>query len=578
MRTFILVVFSTILTGISYSQKEDYHWCLGYNDESGVYTRPIGGIDFVFHLDSISLNYKKRPAAFDDCNASICDSDGNLLLYTNGIYVANGNDRKLINGTGLDQWSTGGNQSRQGALILPLPGTKQDSFIVIHNFFDIIFLNGMPFGAMFDIYSSYVNLQSHGIGEVYSKRNVIITDSIKWGLSCVRHANGRDWWMPMLRTQGDFGYMTLIDTEGAHVVDTFNYSPGWMFGSGQSQFTPDGSKFVQAFVSDIRDGYYFDISDFDRCTGTLSNHHQIRYLDTVYSCGLAISPNSRFAYVSSFDELHQYDLWANNIEASRVVVAREDGFETIPGFNRLWFRSMGLGPDGKIYISGPGTTQHLHVIHAPDSAGTDCRVELHGIALPAYTFSTMPNIPNHRLGPVDGSSCDTLEIDNLPLARFRHIGEKLTKQFIDLSSYEPTDWLWEFGDGFTSAERQPNHSYQESGIYNVCLTVSNTNGTDKTCRDVLVDTTLTVTADQGAMSNILFYPSPSSGEVNLRLPLNLYPCDLVMTTAEGQTIRTIPNIKGPEFTFQFGHLPPGIYMISIIHDDQVIWSDRWIKI
>ena len=314
------------------AQKEDYHWCLGYNDENTEYTLPIGGIDFIFHLDSVSTLYKKRPTGFDDCNASICDSSGALILYTNGIYVANGEDRKLINGNGLDDWTTGGNQSRQGALILPLPSSERDSFIIIHNFFDITFVNGELFGAMFTIFSSFVDAQARGIGEVYSKRNIVLRDSIKWGLTSVRHANGRDWWMPMFRTQDDYAFMALIDNKGVEIVDTFDYSNGWTFGTGQSQFTPDGSMFLQANIVEPGDGYYFDISDFDRCSGAITNHRQIRYVDSVSSCGLAISPNSRFAYVASFDEVHQYDLWAGDIEASRVVVAIEDGFETIPGF------------------------------------------------------------------------------------------------------------------------------------------------------------------------------------------------------------------------------------------------------
>ncbi|MDY0267142.1 MAG: PKD domain-containing protein [Methanimicrococcus sp.] len=49
-------------------------------------------------------------------------------------------------------------------------------------------------------------------------------------------------------------------------------------------------------------------------------------------------------------------------------------------------------------------------------------------------------------------------------------------QFTDLSTGEPTSWAWNFGDGGTSTEKNPKHTYQKSGYYNVTLTVKNAYG------------------------------------------------------------------------------------------------------
>ncbi|MDL2260975.1 PKD domain-containing protein [Methanimicrococcus sp. OttesenSCG-928-J09] len=49
-------------------------------------------------------------------------------------------------------------------------------------------------------------------------------------------------------------------------------------------------------------------------------------------------------------------------------------------------------------------------------------------------------------------------------------------QFTDLSTGEPTSWSWDFGDGSTSTEKNPKHTYQKSGYYNVTLTVKNAYG------------------------------------------------------------------------------------------------------
>ena len=50
----------------------------------------------------------------------------------------------------------------------------------------------------------------------------------------------------------------------------------------------------------------------------------------------------------------------------------------------------------------------------------------------------------------------------------------LTVQFTDLSSgFGITSWVWDFGDGNNSTERNPKHTYLKEGTYQVSLTVSN---------------------------------------------------------------------------------------------------------
>ncbi|MEL6132351.1 MAG: PKD domain-containing protein, partial [Bacteroidota bacterium] len=48
--------------------------------------------------------------------------------------------------------------------------------------------------------------------------------------------------------------------------------------------------------------------------------------------------------------------------------------------------------------------------------------------------------------------------------------------FFDLTVHAPTQWVWEFGDGATSNEQNPVHTYQEDGIYTVKLTVTDEYG------------------------------------------------------------------------------------------------------
>lgn len=52
----------------------------------------------------------------------------------------------------------------------------------------------------------------------------------------------------------------------------------------------------------------------------------------------------------------------------------------------------------------------------------------------------------------------------------------LTVQFTDLSQ-NATGWDWDFGDGDTSTDESPEHTYSTAGTYTANLTVSNENGT-----------------------------------------------------------------------------------------------------
>lgn len=59
-------------------------------------------------------------------------------------------------------------------------------------------------------------------------------------------------------------------------------------------------------------------------------------------------------------------------------------------------------------------------------------------------------------------------------------------QFTDTSTGEPTNWQWDFDDGTFSEARNPTHRFDESGSYEVRLTVENSAGDSDVIQEVEV--------------------------------------------------------------------------------------------
>ncbi|HRH66797.1 MAG TPA: T9SS type A sorting domain-containing protein, partial [Bacteroidia bacterium] len=180
-------------------------------------------------------------------------------------------------------------------------------------------------------------------------------------------------------------------------------------GGGQSVFSPDGTRFIQ------NNAEHLQIYNFDRCNGLLSNCIQLTLQNTGYDVGAAVSPNSRFLYVSEEPYLFQLDLQSPNIGGSLDTIASYDGFyDPIPLFGTTIYLGH-LAYDGKIYFNTGTSTRWMHVINYPDSAGTACDFHQHSLMLPTINSFTIPNYPNFFLGAEGGTICDSL-ITEMPTA------------------------------------------------------------------------------------------------------------------------------------------------------------------
>ncbi|MBK9638920.1 MAG: T9SS type A sorting domain-containing protein [Bacteroidetes bacterium] len=339
-------------------------------------------------------------------------------MSSNGVWIANANNDTMLNGTGLNP-GTFVNDWSNGLIIpyanvfLPFPGDS-NKYVLVHHSAEF---NGQYYPVLELMYSVVDLTLDNGLGEVVSKNNLMLSDTLNWGIGACKHANGRDWWMVVQKDMSDEIRMALLTPDG--VFDYGSQHLGVVPSQGnvaQLTFSQDGTKFgYTSYSQNSIDSCFTFIADFDRCAGLFTNTRVFNFYPSGYLWGFSFSPNSNFAYANTSARIFQLNIDSMSID----TVALYDGFISgaPPNCCQTSFAFEYLAANGKIYITSGSSVQHIHEINYPDSAGLACDVQQHAISLGVWSFRAVPNHPNYNLGPVVGSLCDTLSVG---IAEIKH--------------------------------------------------------------------------------------------------------------------------------------------------------------
>lgn len=138
------------------------------------------------------------------------------------------------------------------------------------------------------------------------------------------------------------------------------------------------------------------------------------------------------------------------------------------------------------------------------------------------------------------------------------------------SSENATAWLWNFGDGTTSTEENPSHTYEEVGSYAVTLTATHAGGCAAfaTMTIDVTDSTISSTNDilEEAGNHVLVFPNPTSGHVRVQTDGAIGSFkNLVLYNALGMTVRTLEfnNEKTQDIEVDLSDLGTGVYYLVI---------------
>lgn len=569
MRYLLLYAFFFLFFRSLSAQKYDNVWMNGAFDH--------------FYLDfenlSPSIYSVNTPYQFLSTLTFMSDVDGIPAFYSNGCSIYNASHEPMENGDSLlhdDYFCTliGAMNYSHGSGVT-LPGFSPQQYIMFS------LSVGYPLVPNpcnnNRLVAHHIDMSvNQGKGKVTKKEELILNGCFQEP-SANRHANGRDWWILLPDNQQGRFFRWLLTPTGLQgpweqIIDNPTVKGSFYF--GWSEFSPNGERYmINSAVTGIA------LYDFDRCTGLLSNPLFLEQ-ENIHSGIGTFSPDSKLLYKSDslLLKVIQYDLTAPDVNASQKVVAIWDGVMDTLGLVPS-FGFMQQGPDGKLYVWAP-QGYYMHVMDFPNRPGVAC--SLHQRAIRTLGISSSPNLyyPRYRLGPVDGSSCDTLGIDNHPTVLFRYDLEDtlfpLQVTFTDASSYLPTAWHWSFGDGTTSQDTNPIHNYTAPGLYTVCLIASNVYSADTFCCQVMVGTSSLHELPVLPQAKVL--PNPFSNTVMIRLPafVGVEP-RFVLTDLYGRTIVCL-QLNDFETPVTLSGLPDGIYVWQLFWNGVQTQHGKLIKV
>lgn len=356
--TFILISLLSINTLI-YGQLQNSNWYFGnqagLNFNNGTLPPTI--------LTNSSMGTGRS-------SASVSDSSGNLLFYTNGVNVWNNTHELMTNGTGL----YGNVDINQSVIIVPDPNNANQYYIIT---------NGGNVMGLSGLYYSIVDISlDGGLGAVVdTQKNILLLQNSSKNLTTILNPIDNTYWIVAFgkgndSVRNDTFFSFKLDALGINLTNqttfTFVLNEGLENTDGQLKISPDGQTLALTYntVGAGRNGEFEEaqslfLFDFDNATGLVSQmNNAISIPDNLYSYGIEFSPDSNLLYVTTTNEFNLGDS-VGRIHQIRYKDAM--GISLLIYENAQPIFGLQTAIDGKIYtVNSSGS---LGVINTPNVVG-----------------------------------------------------------------------------------------------------------------------------------------------------------------------------------------------------------------
>ena len=141
--------------------------------------------------------------------------------------------------------------------------------------------------------------------------------------------------------------------------------------------------------------------------------------------------------------------------------------------------------------------------------------------------------------------------------------------FTDISTGMPNSWLWQFGDGNSSIEQNPSHTYNNSGLFTISLKVCNGNICDTTIKQNYINVLPNGMVEILSQPQLFVYPNPANGIFNLSVSnYSFGKMNISVFSNVGQMLynNEVEIHRELNTSLNLNYLPKGIYYLYMVDE------------
>jgi len=188
-----------------------------------------------------------------------------------------------------------------------------------------------------------------------------------------------------------------------------------------------------------------------------------------------------------------------------------------------------------------------------------------------YTAPGLKTVTLTINGNVVETKTDFIIVDSIPTAGFTYDVNELYVQFTNIST-NATDYLWDFGDGETSTDVNPAHTYNSPSTFVVTLTAS-----DNYCSDAIFTQDVAVnpiSIDAISSTSFVIYPNPGSGIFTLRMDSNVKGAsEIHIYNQNGKELfaNKSASIENGSFIIDLTSFNKGVYFVKLTIENEILF-------
>ena len=149
--------------------------------------------------------------------------------------------------------------------------------------------------------------------------------------------------------------------------------------------------------------------------------------------------------------------------------------------------------------------------------------------------------------------------------------------FTDISSGNPDNWHWNFGDGNTSVEQHPVHTFNNTGVYTVSLIACNGSICDTTQKIDYIEVLPNGLVEIGVNMSAKLYPNPNDGNFTLEIDDKAsHNLQLHIYNAIGEDVYQESFVSKGKLTknINLNRLSNGVYFLHLNTKDSVVYRTK----